>query len=470
MSEISNNIYSKAFNTLKANQFHIGNTTYKERIKKLDRLKKSLEFSYKMRIREALYNDFKKPYLETDLTEIYPIIDEINFAKKHLKKWLRKQRVDTPTALFGSSSWVKYEPRGVCLIMSPWNFPINLTFGPLVSAIAAGNVVIVKPSEMTPHTSALMSQIMKEVFSEDEVILIEGDADAAIELLKLRFNHIFFTGSPKVGKMVMKAASEYLASVTLELGGKSPVIVDDSVNLKNAVKKILFGKCLNVGQTCIAADYVLVKDTTKDEFVALFSEYLKEFYTEHPETSASLCRIVNKKHFDRIKSHLEDAVSKNATIEIGGNYNEKNFFFEPTLISGLPENASLLQEEIFGPILPLITYRTIEEAVNFINSKEKPLALYIFSKNKERIDFILKNTRAGSTAINHNLAQFLNHNLPFGGINNSGIGKSHGFFGFLEFSNQRSVLKQYTFGSVDLLYPPYNKLKQKIIDLTIKWF
>ena len=470
MLKNSNNNYLKVFSALKANQFNIGNTTYKERIFKLEKLKKALEYSYKQRIREALYLDFKKPYLETDFTEIYPVIDEINFIKRNLRPWSKKQSVEMPITLLGSSSWIQYEPKGVCLIMSPWNFPINLTFGPLVSAIAAGNTVILKPSEMTPNASKVMSEIVKEVFSEDEVLLIEGDAETAQELLRLPFNHIFFTGSPAIGKLVMKAASEHLASVTLELGGKSPVIIDDSVNLERTVKKIIFGKFLNAGQTCIASDYVLIKDTIKDEFVSLFSKYLKVFYSENPETSSSLCRIVNQKHFERLKAHLKDAISKNAVIEVGGSYHEEDQFMAPTLISGLPENASLLQEEIFGPILPLVTYKTMEEAVTYINAKEKPLALYIFSKDKKQIDFILNNTRAGSTAINHNLVQFLNPNLPFGGSNNSGIGKSHGFFGFQEFSNQRSVLRQHTFGAVDLLYPPYNKLKQKIVDLTIKWF
>jgi len=470
MSKKSNNAYLEVFNALKMNQFNIGNTTYKERIKKLDKLKKSLEFSYKMRIREALYSDFGKPYLETDLTEIYPIIDEINFTRKHLKSWLKKQRVDTPITLLGSSSWINYEPKGVCLIMSPWNYPVSLTFGPLVSAIVAGNTVILKPSEMTPNVSIVMAELIKDIFKEDEVVLIEGDAKTAQELLKLPFNHIFFTGSPAVGKLVMKAAAEHLASVTLELGGKSPAIVDNTAHLDKAIKKIVFGKFLNSGQTCITPDYLLIDEKLKGDVVALFSKYVRAFYSESPETSTSLCRIVNQKHFERLKAHLEEAISKSAVIEVGGSSDAENYFIEPTLISGLPENASLLQEEIFGPILPLVTYKTIEEAVGYINAKEKPLALYIYSKNKKRIDFILNNTRAGSTAINHNLVQFLNLNLPFGGINNSGMGKSHGFFGFQEFSNQRSVLKQHTFGAVDLIYPPYNKLKQKIIDLAIKWF
>ena len=470
MKNTSNNIYLEVFNALKTNQYAIGNSTYKERINKLLKLKKALEFSYKQKIREALYTDFKKPYLETDFTEIYPIIDEINFAKKHLKSWLKKQRVDTPMALLGSSSWIKYEPKGVCLIISPWNYPINLTFGPLVSAIAAGNTVIVKPSEMTSNTSRVMSDLVKEVFKEDEVVLIEGDANTAQELLKLPFNHIFFTGSTAIGKLVMKAAADHLASVTLELGGKSPTIIDDTANLEKAVKKTIFGKFLNAGQTCIAPDYILINEKIKGDFVSTFSKHLKTFFSENPEASTSLCRIVNQKHFNRIISYLEDAILKNAVIEVGGTYNNEDCYIEPTLISGLPEQTTLLQEEIFGPILPLVTYKTIEEAVNYINAKEKPLALYIFSKNKKNINYILSNTRAGGTAINHNMMQYSNLNLPFGGSNTSGIGKSHGFFGFLEFSNQRSVLKQHTFGAVDLLYPPYNKLKQKIVDATIKWF
>ncbi len=465
-----NNAYFEVFNTLKANQYGIGNTTYKERIKKLNDLKKALEFSYKQRVREALYLDFKKPYLETDFTEIYPIIDEINFVKRNLRSWLKKQKVDTPPTLLGSSSWIRQEPKGVCLILSPWNFPINLTFGPLVSAIAAGNTVILKPSEMTPNTSKVMSELVKDLFKEDEVVVIEGDANTAQELLKLPFNHIFFTGSPAIGKLVMKAAAEHLASITLELGGKSPTIIDDTAHLDKAVKKTIFGKFLNAGQTCIAPDYILIDEKIKEDFVASFSKQIKTFYSENPETSKSLCRIVNKKHFERVILHLEDAISKKAVIEVGGSYNKEDCFLEPTLISGLPENASLLQEEIFGPILPLVTYKTMEEAVAYINEKEKPLALYIFSKNRKQVDYILNNTRAGGTAINHNLLQILNPNLPFGGSNNSGIGKSHGVFGFQEFSNQRSVLKQHTFGAVDLLYPPYNKLKQKIVDLTIKWF
>ncbi|GGG34209.1 aldehyde dehydrogenase family protein [Bizionia arctica] len=467
---IDNNTYSNLFNKQKANQFQIGNTSYKQRIAKLNSLKKALEVTYKQEIREAIFKDFKKPQLETDLTELYPVIDEINFVKQNLKSWLKNQQVDTPLALLGASSYIVNEPKGVCLIISPWNYPINLTFGPLVSAIAAGNTVILKPSEMTPHTSKVMAKIVSELFDENEIALVEGEVEVSQELLKLPFNHIFFTGSPAVGKIVMKAASQHLTSVTLELGGKSPSIIDDSAHLEKAVKKIVYGKFTNAGQTCIAPDYVLLHESLKADFITCFKNEVSSFYSENPEESNSYSRIVNNKHFERLKGGLEDAKSKGSTVEFGGSFNASDGYIQPTLVSNLTEDATLMQEEIFGPILPIKTYKSIEEAITYINSKEKPLALYIFSKKKKAIDYIIQNTRAGSTCVNHNLLQFLNHNLPFGGSNNSGIGKSHGYFGFLEFANQRSVLKQHTIGAVDLLTPPYTNWKQKIVDLTIKWF
>lgn len=470
MVDYKDNKFIELFDRQNANQYAIGNTTYKERIKKLNALKTALETTYKEAVRSAMYDDFKKPMLETDLTEIYPVLSEIKFVKRNLKSWMKLQKVDTPLALLGASSYIKYEPKGVCLIISPWNFPINLTLVPLVSAIAAGNTVIIKPSEMTPNASKLMSKMIKELFDEDEVALVEGEVEVSEELLKLPFNHIFFTGSPKVGKIVMKAASKHLTSVTLELGGKSPVIIDDSAHLEKAVKKIIFGKFTNAGQTCIAPDYVFLKNDLKDTFTKLFKENLDAFYSESVATSKSYGRVVNQKHFERLTSYLEEAGNNQTQIVVGGQFNSQDNFIEPTLVFDVPEDSKLMQNEIFGPILPIKLYSEIEETVAYINSKEKPLALYIYSKNKKNIDYIMNNTRAGTGCINHNLLQFLNPNLPFGGSNNSGIGKSHGFFGFEAFSNRRSVMKQHTLGATDLLYPPYTNFKQKLIDLTLKWF
>ncbi|MCK7589763.1 aldehyde dehydrogenase family protein [Subsaxibacter sp. CAU 1640] len=470
MTKYIDNRFYELFYRQTANQYKIGSSTYKERIEKLNALKHALEVSYKDDIRNAMHADFKKPFLETDLTEIYPVIKEIKFAKANLKSWMKLQKVDTPLALLGASSYIKYEPKGVCLIISPWNFPFNLTFGPLVSAIAAGNTVIIKPSEMTPNASKVMSKIIKEIFSQGEIALIEGDGEVSQELLKLPFNHIFFTGSPKIGKLVMKAASKHLASVTLELGGKSPVIIDESANLEKAVKKIIFGKFVNAGQTCIAPDYVLLKSGLEGQLVDIFKRNITELYSNDPQSSTSYCRIVNERHFKRLVSYLEEASQNQSCILSGGNYDSDQNFIEPSLVLNMPEDSKLMQEEIFGPILPVKTYQTIEEALSYINSKEKPLALYIYSKNKTNINSILENTRAGTGCINHNLVQFLNHNLPFGGSNNSGIGKSHGFFGFEAFSNRRSLMEQHTIGATDLLTPPYTNFKQKLVNMTLKWF
>lgn len=464
------NRFQDLFNTLKNNRYQVANSTYKDRIKKLLALKKAIEVTYRQDIRDALFKDFGKPQLEVDLTEIYPIISEIKHAKKHLKFWMGKQPVNTPLSLLGASSYVQHEPKGVCLIMAPWNFPLNLLFCPLVSAIAAGNVVVLKPSEMTHHISKVMKTLVEHVFSPNEVVVIEGDVTVAEELLKLPFDHIFFTGSPQVGKLVMKAASQHLTSVTLELGGKSPSIVDASANIKDAVNKTAFGKFLNAGQTCIAPDYVLVHNSIKTRFVEAFKTTVAEFYSIDPESSTSYCRIVNERHFNRLLNHLEDAKSKGAQIEFGGEYNQENCFLSPTLVTDLPENASLFNEEIFGPILPIIGFDSLEEAVAIIQAKEKPLALYMFSKNKKHIDFIMKHTSAGGTCINHNLAHFLNNNLPFGGVNFSGLGKTHGVYGFEAFSNKRAVLKQHTKGTIDLLYPPYTGFKEKLVKWTVKWF
>ncbi len=254
------NKFADLFDIQKANQFIVGNSSYKERIKKLKKIKVAIEDTYKQDIRDALFKDFKKPQLEVDLTEIYPVIDEIKFVKQNLKSWLKNEQVSTPISMLGSSSYIVNEPKGVCLIISPWNYPVNLTFGPLISAIAAGNTVILKPSEMTPNTSKVMAKIVSELFDENEVALVEGEVETSQALLELPFNHIFFTGSPAVGKLIMKAASKHLTSVTLELGGKSPTIVDETANLDKAVGKIIYGKFTNTGQTCIAPDYVLIDE------------------------------------------------------------------------------------------------------------------------------------------------------------------------------------------------------------------
>ncbi len=470
MTNFSDNRYYELFEKQKKNQFAVGRTNYKERLKKLKALKFALEKTYRKALRDAMYKDFKKPQTEVDLTEIYLVVKEIKFTIANLKSWLKKQRVDTPLTLLGTSSYIKYEPKGVCLIISPWNYPVTLTFGPLVYAIASGNTVIIKPSEMTPNTSSVMAQMVKELFSEDEVALIEGEVDVAQELLKLPFNHIFFTGSPSVGKIIMAAAAKHLTSVTLELGGKSPTIIHESSHIKSAINNIVWGKYLNNGQTCIAPDYVLIHESILKAFITEYKSKVVEYYSENPLSSDSYGRVVNERHFQRLVQSIEDAKTNNGTIELGGNYEASSNYIAPTLITGLSDDATLLNEEIFGPILPIKTYKAIDEVIDYINSKEKPLALYIYANDKKFVNTVIQNTRAGSTCINTNALQFSNHNLPFGGSNNSGIGKEHVFYSFQEFSNARSVLKRHTIWTLNLLFPPYNQFKEKIAKAAVKWF
>lgn len=470
MKDFNENPFAELFFKQKANQYNVAQCSYKERIKKLNALKQAIEVTYRDEIKKALQKDLGKPLVESELTEIYQIVSDIKYVKTYLHKWMRKQKVKTPLSMLGASSYYIYEPKGVCLIISPWNFPFNLTFGPLVSAIAAGNTVIIKPSEMTPNSSTLMAKIVTDVFEEDEVALVEGEVETSTQLLQLPFNHIFFTGSPNVGKIVMTAAAKHLASVTLELGGKSPTIIDKASNIDKAAKRIMWGKFMNAGQICVSPDYVLIDETIEEKFLESCRKWLVYFYGSQPKDSESYSRIVTKKHFKRLNSHLENAKNLNARVEIGGKVDEDSKYIAPTIVSDLNDEATLLKEEIFGPILPIVTYRTLDEAIAYINSKERPLALYIYSNNKSNTKHIIKNTRAGGTCINNNVIHYANHNLPFGGINNSGIGKSHGLHGFKAFSNQRAVVKQHTYGINELLFPPYSTFKEKLAKATVKWF
>ena len=461
---------NRIFQMQKTNQQNVADTTSEERKHKLDLLNNAV-LKYRDKIREALYKDFRKHPSEVDIAEIYPITADIKHAKSHLSKWMRPRKVTTPMSQLGTSSYIHYEPKGVVLIIAPWNFPVMLTLSPLISAIAAGNCVILKPSEHTPHASAVMKMIITEIFEESEVALIEGDVAVSTELLKLPFNHIFFTGAPEIGKIVMKAAAENLASVTLELGGKSPTIVDETADLKKAAIRIVFGKWINNGQVCIAPDYVMVHESISKLLLEEVKKTLHSFYGEDASVSESYNRMVNHNHFQRVNGYLMDALEKGATIVHGGKIDENQDYMEPTVVMDISDDAELWEKEIFGPILPFIIFTDLQEAIDKINCKEKPLALYIFSKNKNNINRIINNTRAGGTCVNHVGIHFFNNNLPFGGSNNSGIGKSNGFFGFESFSNARAILKQWSpINGLDNLTAPYDSKKQKLIDMIIKWF
>lgn len=468
-SKVDNSKIHRIFNAQLINQYVVSESSAKQRINKLQKLSTTL-MKYNSEIREALYLDYKRPAAEVDLTEIFPVTSGIKYAIKHLSEWIAPQKVATPLSLFGSSSWIQYEPKGVCLIISPWNYPVQLALGPLTSAIAAGNTVIIKPSEITPHSSSVLRKIIEEVFDENEVAVVEGAVEVATELLKLPFNHIFFTGSPEVGKIVMTAAAKNLASVTLELGGKSPVIVDETADISIAATRISMAKFSNNGQMCIVPDYVFIHESKIEEFEKAVKSRILDFYGEDAAQSASYMRIVNVRNFNRIKSYIDNAIENGAKIVHGGESDINDNFIEPTVLTNVPLNSLVMQNEIFGPVLPIIAYTNLNEVINFIRSGEKPLALYIYSKNKQNIRQILRSTSAGGTCINNNALHYYNHNLPFGGSNNSGIGKSHGKFGFLEFSNERAVYKQILPSPLDFLKPPFNNKKMKIIKLILKWF
>jgi aldehyde dehydrogenase (NAD+) len=337
------------------------------------------------------------------------------------------------------------------LIIGPFNYPVNLTLGPLVSAIAAGNTAIVKPSELTPQLSALICKVVREVFTEDEVAIFEGEADVSQALLELPFDHIFFTGSPTIGKYVMGAAAKNLTSVTLELGGKSPTIIDETANLKLAAINVMWAKFANAGQTCIAPDYVFVHESVKEKWVECCREQLTKAYGAtmgEQKNSSHLAHIVNARHATRIKALLDDAQANGARVLTGGGSSQDECFVQPTLLDQVPQNTRIMDEEIFGPLLPVIGYSNLDEVIAHINEGHKPLALYIYSRNNANIDKVLSKTVSGGACVNHALIQFLHGNLPFGGINNSGMGNAHGHYGFKSFSHERAVVRtQFSFAA-----------------------
>jgi aldehyde dehydrogenase (NAD+) len=425
-------------------------------------------------IHDAAFADFGKNAVEFDGVEIFPVLQEINLALKNIDEWTQPKKVSAPLTLIGTRSFIQYEPRGVCLIISPWNYPFNLAVSPLISALAAGNSAMIKPSELTPAMSTLLSRMMQEIFTEDVVAVCEGGPEVSQHLLSLSFDHIFFTGSPAIGKVVMKAAAENLTSVTLELGGKSPTIITDTANLRDSAKRTAVAKFINNGQTCVAPDYVMVDEKIFPAFVKELIDQTQKLFLEEGQTfesSPSYCRIVNEKHFSRLNDLVQDALNKGAKIEYGGKVDRDKRFFHPMILTQIPDHAHILDEEIFGPVLPVITYKDLDQAIAYINGKPKALALYVFTAKDKISEKVLQETSAGAVCVNDCAIHFLHHGLPFGGVNNSGIGKSHGYYGFLTFSNEKPVLKQKNgFTSISALYPPYTRRSKKLIEWLIKWF
>ena len=460
------------FHRQRANQAAVKRTTAAERIAKLKRLREAI-LAREPAIREAMFKDFKKPATEVDLTETFAALVEIKDAIGSLAGWMKPQHVRTPLSLFGTRSWVHHEPRGVVLIIGPWNYPFQLVIAPLVAAIAAGNCVVVKPSELTAHTSALLVELLGAVFPPEEVAVVEGGPAETQRLLALPFDHFFFTGSTKVGRIVAEAAARHLASTTLELGGKSPAVIDDSADLASAANRLVWGKFVNNGQTCIAPDYVMVSERKQQALVAELRRAIAEMYgatEDDRKRSPDLCRVINRRNFDRLKTMLDDSVRQGAKVAIGGGSDAAELFIAPTVLTNVTPDAPVMAEEIFGPILPILTYKQLDEVAPFITARDKPLALYVFSDNQQAIDTIIDHTTAGGTCINNAVIHFANSNLPFGGVGASGSGNYHGVHGFKAFSHARAVLRQ---GRVDMLrsvYPPYGPKVSKMLKWMFKLF
>ena len=434
---------------------------YTFRIETLKKIKE-LIIKNEARLYEALNKDLGKPAFEAYASEIGIVLQEINLFLRNLRRWTRHNHVYTPIVHFISRSYYVFEPYGVVLIISPWNYPYQLLFIPLIGALAAGNCVIAKPSQHAPHTSEVMIDIINNNFSPEYLYLLRGGKETNQFLLKEKYDYIFFTGSNEMGKQVMKAAAETLTPVSLELGGKNPVIVEDDADIKLSARRILWGKILNAGQSCVAPDYILVHNKIKDQFIAEMQSCLENFFGKDPSQSPDYCRIINQANLERLKKYLD-----NGKIIHGGEYNPDTKYFSPTLIADMNPDDPIMKEEIFGPILPIIAYQDSEEAINFITRLPRPLAIYIFSNTSKKRNEIIRRTQSGAVCLNETVLYFINPYLPFGGIGRSGIGRYHGRFSFETFSYKRSFMNKSNLIDPPLRYPPYRN-KVNILRYLIK--
>ncbi len=442
-------------------------STVAERLARLERLRAAI-LAHRAALIAAVVADLARPTLETELAELLPVLADLADHRRHLARWLRPRRVRPTVATLGTRAWVQREPRGRTLIIAPWNYPIVLSLGPLIPAVACGNTAIIKTSELAPHSSRVLVQIIRSAFDESEVAVFEGDASVGAALLDLPFDHVFFTGSPGVGQLVMAAAAKSLASVTLELGGKSPVIIDASADVPRAVDTIAWAKCLNAGQTCIAPDHLYVHASVYEQVIERFRSRLSSWYGAHAEQAADLARIVNERHARRLADLIDDARRHGAAVLQGGSVDVERRFIAPTVLGGVPDGARIMHEEIFGPVLPVLIYRSEEELIERINAAPKPLALYVWTRRREFARQLIQRTSAGGTCINQVALQFLQHNLPFGGVNHSGIGSYHGEWGIRAFSHERAVLEAKVQLSGAFL-PPYGARARRLLAMLMKW-
>lgn len=445
------------FELQKTQRWRISNISPKERIVLLKKLRSAI-LRRQDELKAALFADFRKPAFETELTELQPVIGELTHTIKHLEKWAKPQRAPTPLTLFSSKGFVRYEPKGVVLILSPWNYPFNLMLCPLIAAVAAGNCVIARPSDKVPRTSQFIKSLAEEVFAREHVAVFTGPSSIANTLLELPFDHVFFTGSTRIGKHVMESAANHLASVTLELGGQSPVVIDETADITQAAECVTWGKYLNAGQTCVAPNHVFVHESKAAEFIAETKRIIERNYGQNEEArrkSGDFARIVDSGSHKRLTDMISQSVASGARVEIGGKHDFAERFIAPTVLSNVTLASPAMKEEIFGPILPVIAYRSIEEVFTAIRSRGKPLAMYIFSQDAARTHQIMSNTTAGGTVLNNVIIHLANPDLPFGGIGESGFGNYHGQYGFKTFSHERAVVKQGWLNTVKFFYPPY---------------
>lgn len=442
--------------------FEQGNTlNYQTRKKYLKELKNVI-LKYEPKLYDALYQDLNKSKTESFMCEIGLVLSDLNYQIKHLKKNMKIKHKKTPLSQFKGKSYIKPVPYGNTLILSPWNYPVLLSLEPLVGAIAAGNTVILKPSEYSEKTSAVLKDLILEVFPEEYVTVILGDADIASKLLDFEFDYIFFTGGTKTGQKVASVAAKHLTPVTLELGGKSPVIVDETAKLHLAAKRIVFGKFLNAGQTCVAPDYVLVQESKKEEFIQALIEWIERLYPNSLENS-SYVKMIHKDHFNRILTYINSSDK----VIYGGNSSLDTLKIEPTLLDATMDNP-IMQEEIFGPVLPILTYKTFEDLKMIIQKHPNPLALYIFSTSKKNINYLTSHISFGGGCVNDTITHLATNELPFGGVCQSGIGSYHGKKSFETFSHYKSILYKANWIDLPIRYTPYTEKKKKLIRFFMK--
>ncbi len=435
---------------------------YAFRLEMLMKLKRVVEKN-ESRIYEALRSDLNKSKTESYTSEISFITKEIDFSAKNLKKWMKLRKVSTQFINQPGKSYIFSQPRGTALIIAPWNYPLGLSLTPLVSSIAAGNCTVLKPSEIAPFTSQLIADIISDNFDSNYLAVVQGGPEVTSELISEQIDCVFFTGSTRVGKIILKQAAEHLLPVTLELGGKNPCIVDSEIDLEVTAKRIAFGKFFNAGQTCIAPDYLLVNRKIADDFIAKLTEIIDRFYPENSGNS-DFTHIINEKHFLRLSGMLRDG-----KIIKGGKSDFQTLYIEPTLMTDITPDSPLLTEEIFGPILPIFIYDSLEDEIRKINSKPKPLSLYFFTKDKAKIKRMMRNTSSGGFCVNGTIHPIVSNTLPFGGVGASGMGEYHGKFGFNTFSHQKAVMHKSFWLDIPVAYPPY-KTSIEILKKVMKFF